>query len=349
MVTRLSNRGAALIMVLIVLTIVMVAATAMVTKYNRARFLSYNSELKKVSTWYVDGIEGIIKKYMKDDFNKSPNKTHMGMLWAQPDQVIPLDDSIISGTVFDDEACFNINSIATDVSIEGKKTQDGFDDTDYRLLSQKYPAAVFKQLLLFMGSDDNQAQTIVDSMIDWIDPDAEMYSNLGAEDAFYSTSNYKHLTANGFFYDKSELRFIKGMNDDLYRKIEHLVCVLPNSQFKVNINMLYSKQAPLVSALLLGQMDVETAAEILNQRPQSGWENINDFLKLSEVSQVTNYINGINQRLNKVLSINSHFFHAVIKVKFQDNDSVYSYRTKFYRNDSNRIIVYQRVMGEFGE
>ncbi|MGN1394523.1 MAG: type II secretion system minor pseudopilin GspK [Succinivibrionaceae bacterium] len=338
-----NKKGSALIMVLIVLAIAMVSTSSLITKYNRVQFVAHNSIMSRTSFWYVDGIEGIIKKYMKEDFKKSPSKVHMQMSWAQPNQVIPLDSAIISGSVYDEQACFNLNSINTKISTDLKPEEEHASFSE-----SNYPYLVFKLLLEFMGADSTVSQTVADSMVDWIDANNELNTNYGAEDLYYSTLHTKHLTANNLFYDKSELRFIKGMDDELYRKIENMICALPHSKLEVNINMLTSRQAPLLYSLLLGEVDVQTLSDIIDKdRPAKGWDSTSDFLVLDQVKSRINYFSGLQPRLLKTLTVTSNYFIANIKVEYDEYQ--FMFKSRFYRNDANNIYVYQRTVGEFSE
>ena len=341
------NNGTALIMALLAIAIMIITATTIVVRYNRVFFITSNADLVQTSKWYVDGIEGIIKKYMIDDFKKTKSKVYLGMNWAQPNQVIPLDDSVISGTVYDEMACFNINSLNNNLSID-TSSESAILNTDYRLLKKTYPALVFTQLIISTGADENTADTIVDSAMDWIDTDSDMRSSVGAEDQYYSSIPSPHLTAQGRFYDKSELRAIRGMTPEIYRRLEPLICALPTSDMNVSINTLTFKKAPLLSAMFLGTMDFDTALNVINkERPEYGWDTADGFLNNSVIQKYTDAMNGLKTRLQKTVVTNSNYFVANIKVSFGEHE--FAFRTRFYRDSDTSLVVYQRLRGELNE
>lgn len=341
------NKGTALIMVLLAIAVMIIAASTIAVRFNRVFFITNNADQVQISRWYVDGIEGIIKKYMIDDFKKTKSKVYLGMNWAQPNQVIPLDDSVISGTVHDEMACFNINSLANNLSFDISST-DAMQNTDYRLLDRPYPALVFKHLIMLTGADENTADTIVDSSIDWIDNDSDMKSSVGAEDQYYSSIPSPHLTAQGYFYDKSEIRAVRGMTAEIYRRLEPLICALPTSDLNISVNMLTFKKAPLLSAVFLETMDLDTALNVINkERPEYGWDTVDGFMNNSVISKYSESVQGLDKRLQKVIVTNSNYFVANIKVSFGEHE--FAFRSRFFRDADTSLVVYQRLRGELNE
>src|SRR5574344_1833494 len=314
----MNNKGSALIMVLVAVAIMIMTASVISVRFNKVFFTTQNSFYYDRARWYVDGIEGIIIKYMKDDFKKTPTKVYLGMNWAQENQVIPLDEAVISGSVSDEMACLNINSLATDVVIEGlseKETQN----QDSKFKTEKFPALVFNQLLKTMG----------------------------AEDKYYMSLHVPYLTNQGLFYDKSELRMIKGMTPELYRRIEPMICALPNTNFSININTLKRNQSPLLVALFLDHLDIEAAVSTITNRPEYGWDSSLGFFRMDGLESAAAEMNGLKTRINKSVVVNSKYFVANIKVSFDDEE--YAFKTRFYREADTSLVVYQRVIGELHE
>lgn len=341
------NKGAALIMVLVAIAIMIYSASVITVKANRVFFTTKNAVLYDKARWYVEGIEGIIIKYMKEDFKKTKNKVYLGMNWAQENQVIPLDEAMISGNVVDEMACFNLNSLTKDVSLNGQTTEETLA-TDPRFKDEKtYSLLVFIELLKILGADDNTAQTIAHSAYDWIDGDLTTSSSNGAEDQYYMGNHMPHLANNGFFYDKSELRYIRGMNDVLYRRLEPMICALPNDDLNISMNTLKRKHAPLIQALFLSQITLEDAVKVIEERPQYGWDTSAGFFRTEGLRDSPNQMNGLLNRIAQVVKFDSKYFVANIKVSF--DDEAYAFTTRFERQTDTRIVVYQRLIGELHE
>ena len=283
---------------------------------------------------------------MRDEFNKNKEKIHAQMVWAQPDQVIPMDEAIITGNVVDEMSCINLNGLLAN---SGKQDgTNGQQQEDPLFATFKYPALVFKNLLEIMGADEQLAEKIVASSIDWIDTDSNTYTAHGAEDHHYSNNNVMpHLANNYRFYDKTELRQIYGMTDELYRRIEHMVCALPNNEFKISVNLMDKRYSPLISALMLKEISVEDAARILEERPDKGWNSANDFIAISSVNDRLSNVSGLRNHLANSIVVNSNYFLANIIVSFENEK--FAFKTRFFRNDSNTLSVYQRLVGELYE
>lgn len=341
-----NNKGSALLLVLVSITFMIMISSLITTRFNRAYFVVNNNMMHSKARWYVDGIEGVIKKYMRDEFNKNKEKIHAQMVWAQPDQVIPMDEAIITGNVVDEMSCINLNGLLAN---SGKQDgTNGQQQEDPLFATFKYPALVFKNLLEIMGADEQLAEKIVASSIDWIDTDSNTYTAHGAEDHHYSNNNVMpHLANNYRFYDKTELRQIYGMTDELYRRIEHMVCVLPNNEFKISVNLMDKRYSPLISALMLKEISVEDAARILEERPDKGWNSANDFIAISSVNDRLSNVSGLRNHLANSIVVNSNYFLANIIVSFENEK--FAFKTRFFRNDSNTLSVYQRLVGELYE
>ena len=156
-----------------------------------------------------------------------------------------------------------------------------------------------------------------------------------------------HLANNYRFYDKTELRQIYGMTDELYRRIEHMVCALPNNEFKISVNLMDKRYSPLISALMLKEISVEDAARILEERPDKGWNSANDFIAISSVNDRLSNVSGLRNHLANSIVVNSNYFLANIIVSFENEK--FAFKTRFFRNDSNTLSVYQRLVGELYE
>jgi general secretion pathway protein K len=74
---------------------------------------------------------------------------------------------------------------------------------------------VLPQALTLMGVDAGGSTPIVNSILDWIDPDAQTHVE-GAEDDFYQNLRPPYTAKNGPIDDVSELLLIKGITPEIY-------------------------------------------------------------------------------------------------------------------------------------
>lgn len=344
------QKGMALIIVMVAIAIMIIAASTITVRFNRVFFVTSNTLEYQSAGWYVAGIEGIVKKYMVDSFKKNKEKINKTMVWAQPDQVIPLDDVVISGTVHDEQACININSLATNVTgtSSSSSSSSSTNTVDSVFNEATYPVLVFRRLLVDMGADDTTAQIISDSAVDWLDSDSSTKSAYGAEDQYYANLSRSHVTNQGKFYDKSELLEIRGMTPELYRRIEPMICALPNTNFKISVNMLTEKQAPLIEALFLGQLSMEDAVNVIDEQiPEYGWDSAAGFLKTSALASAADSLSGLSTRIEASVVVNSSYFVTDIKVQFDQDE--FAFKTRFFRDSDTSLVVYQRLRGELNE
>jgi general secretion pathway protein K len=81
------------------------------------------------------------------------------------------------------------------------------------------------------GLDD--ASGIINSYLDWIDEDNFVRFN-GAEDTYYKNQGLPYGPRNYAIQYKEEVGWVKGMNKDLYGRIEPFLTLLPSTGFNPN-------------------------------------------------------------------------------------------------------------------
>ena len=92
--------------------------------------------------------------------------------------------------------------------------------------------AAMERLIRKIGGLDN-ASGIIDSFLDWIDPDNFSRIN-GAEEFYYKGQGLPYTPRNYAIQYKEEVEFIKGMDRKLYAKIEPYLTMLPSLAFNPN-------------------------------------------------------------------------------------------------------------------
>lgn len=78
----------------------------------------------------------------------------------------------------------------------------------------------FRQLLMVLGQSEQQAKSIVDNLLYW----------QGKSHSTYTTLTNKAIRSN-YMVSKTELKHIRGIDDDLYRELEPLVTTFQTYQF----------------------------------------------------------------------------------------------------------------------
>jgi general secretion pathway protein K len=147
----------------------------------------------------------------------------------------------------------------------------------------------FQRLLEVLELEPKLAQAVVD----WLDGNIDALTPDGAEDDYYLGLEYPYLAANRKLVSVSELRLIKGFDQNTYERLKPYVAALPE-RTKINVNT-----APaVVLACLEKDIDLELATEIIEKRKEEPFEKVEDFTKLVEKTTVN----------IKDLSVTSQYF-----------------------------------------
>jgi len=97
---------------------------------------------------------------------------------------------------------------------------------------------VLIQLIKLLEFDDETAQKVAYSVIDWIDEDGQLsHDDFGAENEWYEGLEKPYRTKNFIFETKEELRLVNGMDEDLYDAISKYLTIYPvDGAFKINFD-----------------------------------------------------------------------------------------------------------------
>ena len=93
----------------------------------------------------------------------------------------------------------------------------------------------YKDFFIQKGIDMLDADEIVDSILDWIDPDDLTHLN-GAEDNYYGSLPEPYKTKNDTFDSIEELTLIKGITPEIFEVIRNDVTVYGGEQIAINVS-----------------------------------------------------------------------------------------------------------------
>jgi len=119
-----------------------------------------------------------------------------------------------------------------------------------------------KRLLTYFEVDPQNADTFIDSLLDWIDQDDLTRLN-GAEREWYSFQGLKYEPRNYPIQYKEELKLIKEMNSELYSKIEPYISILPATGFNPNT----APDPVLIAYLDIGNDTLNVLKEYIQTKP----------------------------------------------------------------------------------
>lgn len=270
---RRDREGMALLTVLLLVAVMSVVAVALLDDVRFSVRRTTNAEIGGQAQWLASGAELLARDRIKRLVQINPTRTPLQPEWNGRRLDFPVDAGSISATVTDGQACFNLNSVVLGVGED--------------LVARPEGAAQFRALGRAVGVPDSRMRAIADALTDWLDAD-NVALPLGAEDGAYAGLATPYRTAGVMLAEVSELRAVKGVDADAYRRLRPYVCALPTSQLSpLNVNTLTPTQAPLITMLTGGAVGPERARALIARRPRDGWANGEAFWSQSELSGFT--------------------------------------------------------------
>lgn len=253
-----TQRGAALIVALVIVAIATILSTTLVWQNHLEMRRTASQLFGSEAFANLLGMEDFARFLFAED---DPNFDHFQEPWAEQGVVFPIEGGALTGEIVDLQARYNINNLIN--------WQEGVvNETELERL---------RRLLATLGLDERLAMSIVD----WIDRDMEPTGFDGAEDDYYSRQVPAYRTANGPLWHVSELRQVAHMTPEQFAVLEPYIAALPPSRgaeiTRVNINT----APPELLVALDEELDPAVAAQIIELRAQAGFETldaVNDFL-----------------------------------------------------------------------
>lgn len=270
---RADREGMALLTVLLLVAVMSVVAVALLDDVRFSVRRTTNAEIGGQAQWLASGAELLARNRIRRLVQINPARTPLQPEWNGRRLDFPIDDGAISATVTDGQACFNLNSVVLGVGED--------------LVARPLGATQFRALGRAVGVPDSRMRAIADALTDWLDADNQALP-LGAEDGAYAGLATPYRTAGVMLAEVSELRAVKGVDADAYRRLRPWVCALPTSQLSpLNVNTLTPEQAPLITMLTAGVVGPERAKALIARRPRDGWATGEAFWAQSELQGFT--------------------------------------------------------------
>ena len=247
---RNEQAGAALILVLLMITVLVVLAVetlrAMQVEEAGARYFQDSFQAEALAK---SGVHVTMALLLKDA--ETNQADHLGELWAQVGRPglegTPLSEiGTLEGQVADESGKFPINALVDD--------KGALRPAHAQVLGHLLTNPPFQM-------EPEEAMALVAAVKDWLDPDDETIEGGGAESEYYQSQEKPHGCKNGPMTSLAELLLIRGMTEALYygkeggAGLKDLLTLYSGG--KININT----AGPLVlQALLSPSTPPETAA-----------------------------------------------------------------------------------------
>lgn len=272
MKTLNSQRGVAIIMVLLIVALATVLAA----------FLAQQQQLwqRQVESQYDRaqarrlGIAGIdwARAVLADDAGANLTD-HEGEVWALRMPAMPVDKGEVQGVIEDRQGLFNLNSLVSN----GQSSEED--------------VARFQRLLVLLDLPIDLAA----SLADWMDSDSQAHFPGGAEDSYYLSLAEPRRAANRPLVELGELSAVKGFNEHSIERLRPFVSVLPITG-AVNVNFAPAE----VLTAVIPDMKLSDARQLVLARHGNPFKDIDDFTRRMPASY--------GQMDKKLLSVKSDFF-----------------------------------------
>ncbi len=354
------QQGVALIAVMMVVAFVVLIAASMSGRLQLELQRQINLQQRQQSLWLALGAEQFIQRLLKKSA-AGKETVNLSQEWATQGAVFPAEQAVISGSVTDLQACFNLNALQSaqsnnggqnnnpgtdgqadgqqkDSQNGGQQKNDGKSGNDGRLGTAAQQS--FLRLLEQSAVDLSMPPDyLVARITDWLDADSTLQSAGGAEENDYAALEHPYYTANSLMVSKSELRTILDVTPADYALVAPLVCVIPGvSRLQLNVNTLKEEHAALLAGLIPG-LSPDDAKSLIGSRPDKGYDSVDDFIS-SNSQWITQ---ALSDDVKGLLSVKSEYFQAEIGV--DTADSHFSLVTLFKLEGDQVKVVARRFGG----
>lgn len=299
------QQGVALITAILVVALATIAATTISSNHQLSIRRTENAVFGSQAWAYVHGGEAWVKIILARDMDNS-EIDYEGEAWATELPSLPLPGGFISGTIEDEQGKININTLVNGEDIN--------ETTRKRI----------ERLFSLLELNEN----LVEAIIDWIDPDIDAIIPDGAEDDYYTRLEQPYLTANQEMTHISELRLVKGFDQETYDLVSPFLTALPEST-AININT----ASATVLASLSDQFALRAAESLIEERQQGGFGTLQEFVSNSLIDGLEISLNG--------LSTQSSYFNFAANVKI--GNSLIRVNSLINRLSTNNLNVISRT------
>ncbi len=261
MASRNSQKGAALLTVLLLSAALSVLMVAMTEVMSRATRHASVAAARDQAHWVLMGVEQAALDFLAEQ--AADPSVPLLTLFAQP-IVLPTEFGSASVRFSEKSNCFNINGLVTSTD------EDGVYNADV--------GERFSYLVQALGGDATSGQILAARIADFIDQNDR--AEAGSVESFdYQRRDVPYRAASRPLVSVSELRTISGFSQDTYNALEPFLCAGPPAQVQaINVNTITPEDFPVVAAATRGQTSLQTIESALRARSALGFQNVEDFL-----------------------------------------------------------------------
>lgn len=324
------QKGVALLVVLILLVMMSALAAKISQQFCRNLQKTHYQVSQQQLRWAMQAQEKVVKDRLQTDATGENKALNLDGDWHQPLETRGEDYTVVS-QVEDAQDCFNVNNL-----LAAEKMPQG----------QNAPAVpekprneqIVEQILTESGISHTTAEEVYQQLVDYLDGDATTAKD-GAESDAWAGVVPARQPANQMMRTIAEIKQLPAFPVAAYPKVSKLLCALPDSASKVDVNTLKPEQAALLAALFPGKLTEDDAVRLIDSRPETGWENMETFSKALE--QTFPQLKDDLPQVAELLSISSRYF----RVNYTGNTDELTLRVVSQlqvNNEAGEIVTWQR-------
>lgn len=325
------QKGVALLVVLILLVMMSALAAKISQQFCRNLQKTHYQVSQQQLRWAMQAQEKVVKDRLQSDASGESNALSPDGDWHQPLETQGDDYTVVS-QVEDAQDCFNVNNL---LAAEKKPAQG----QDLSAVPEKpRNERIVEQILTQSGLSQTTAEEVYLQLVDYLDGDTTTAKD-GAETDAWAGVVPARQPANQMMRTISEIKLLPAFPAAAYPKVSKLLCALPDSASRVDVNTLKPEQAALLAALFPGKLTEDDALRLIESRPESGWENMETFSKALE--QTFPQLKDDLPQVAELLSINSRYF----RVNYTGNTDALTLRVVSQlqvNNEAGEIVTWQR-------
>ncbi len=299
-----AQRGAALLMAMVIVTLVSTLAASMVWQQWRAVQVESAERVRSQSAWVLSGALDWARLILRED-GKNEQVDHLGEVWAMPlaearlstflaadgnNSATDSDDSpeaFLSGKVDDAHAKYNLRHL-----VDGVTTNEA-------------EVKVFKRLLEFLSLPPSLADGIAAAM-----------TKAALAEASFASSDPALLDKLGGEMGRSQAPLMPqsfdqllwlGLDAGTLEKLRPYVTLLPTAETKVNVN---TAPKEVIAAVVDG-LDLARAARLVQARQRKPFKATGDLFEVLGHAQPEWDFNR--------LDVKSEFFEVKGRLRYEDN------------------------------
>ena len=260
------QRGAALLVVLVLVFSLATIAVAITSFTDRATRQVAGAQMRDRAYWAMLGAERAALSLLEAQALERENVDLPTERWLSAPFTLPFEGAVIEARFRDVSACFNVNKFV--------------ENADGRLRTNEPAVIRFGQLIAQMGGDPRDGETLGTAAADFMDSDGDAGPG-GAEDYAYTRGDAPYRTAGTQLADLSELRAVRGWSAELMVGLAPILCARQSGETgRINLNTLTEADAPILTNALDDRIPVGQAERLINERPPDGYENVEQFTSL---------------------------------------------------------------------